>query len=618
MKTDKNNNMMKSRLGVLFIIFILIFVYLMVHLGVITFVESDNYNQRVLYQYISKQTMSDNIIPKRGQISDRNGIVLAENVRVYNIIFDPNGMIAQPENVRIASMKKIAAEVDGVTLSQLEEYLVDIPSVKYKIIGKAYELEDLTELKRAIDADEIKGVYLEGYYKREYPYNTLASDVIGIYDQTGTATYGVEQEYNDYLTGIYGRLYGYVDNGVFVKQEEILAENGYNVNLTLDFTIQKYVEDALLSYMESHEAKSANALVMNPQTGEILAMASYPTFDLNDPYNLELSLTEDELAAMTSEEIQDYRYELWKNFAVSDTFEPGSTYKALVLAAALEEGVVDLDTEFYCGGFLEVADRTIKCWKTTGHGTLTAAEALVNSCNVSFMQIGALLGRDLFYNYSQLFGVGEKTEVDMVAEGGYGTSLYFQKDQLNEVELATSSFGQGFNMTSIQLVTAFSSLINGGYMYQPHIMASIQDDSGHIVENFEPLVTRQVISQETSDTMRQLLQQVVEEGTGKGAYIEGYHIGGKTGTAEKGNRENENYVVSFIGYAEQEEAQVVVLVAIDEPEGVDPTSAIAVEVFVDIMEDVLPYMNIFKDIDEEPIIENADETGEGESLDANN
>ncbi|MDA3846364.1 MAG: penicillin-binding transpeptidase domain-containing protein, partial [Vallitaleaceae bacterium] len=466
-------------------------------------------------------------------------------------------------------------------------------------IGRDYELDQLTELKRAINSKEIQGVYLEGYYKREYPYNTLASDVIGVYDQAGTANYGVEQEYDDYLTGIYGRLYGYVDNGVFVKQEEILAENGYNVNLTIDFTIQNQVEDALQAYMETHEAKSANAIVMDPQTGEILAMASYPTFDLNDPYNLELVLSEEQLSNMTGEDIQNHRYNLWRNFNVSNTFEQGSTYKSLVLAAALEEGVIDVDTTFRCDGSLHIAGYDIRCWKREGHGDLTAAEALVNSCNVSFMQIGALLGSDTFFNYSQLYGVGEKTGIDMVAEEGDSTAIYFQREQLGESELATSSFGQGFNMTSIQLITAFSSIINGGYMYQPHIMASIEDDSGHNVENFEPIVIRQVISKETSDIMRGLLQRVVEEGTGTGAYIEGYHIGGKTGTAEQGNREIDNYAVSFIGYAEQEEAEVVVLVAIYEPEngadGEDPSSKLAVGVFENIMQGILPYMGLFKD-----------------------
>lgn len=610
MKEDLLNRMMKSRLSVLFIIFILAFIYLSLRLGLITFVENQNYNQRVLYQYITKQTMSDDIVPRRGQIMDRNGIVLAENMRLYNIIFDPNGMIAQPEEVRTASMTYIANYIPGVTTLQLEQYLIDYPTLQYKKIASGYAPEAVEQLRLAIQNDEVEGVYLEGYYERHYPYDTLASDVIGIYDNAGNARYGVEEFYNEYLTGIYGRLYGYVDEGVFVQQEEVLAENGYDINITLDFTIQKHVEAALMNYMETHVAASANAVVMNPQTGEILAMASYPTFDLNEPFDLSDVIDAETLEAMTADEKLTAQYTLWKNFNLTDTFEPGSTFKALVFAAALEEGVIDMDHMFHCDGYKRVDIYDISCWNTSGHDDLTTQEALINSCNVAFMDMGELMGREMMYDYMQMFGVNQITGIDMNAEGGVSDVNTYDESELNITELATSSFGQGFNMSPLQIITAFASLVNGGYLYEPHIMSSVVDETGHIVASNEPLVIRQVISEETSDIMRESLQLVVEEGTGKRAYIEGYHIGGKTGTAEKGPRDSDKLVVSFVGYAEDEEAEVVTFVWIDEPvsdiEGVDPSSRLAVEVFVDIMDDVLPYMGVFPDapeVEEETVIE---------------
>lgn len=612
MKQDLLNRMMKSRLSVLFIIFILAFIYLSLRLGLITFVENQNYNQRVLYQYITKQTMSDDIVPRRGQIIDRNGIVLAENMRLYNIIFDPNGMIAQPEEVRNASMQYIANYIPGLTTLELEQYLVDYPTLQYKKVASGYTPEEVEILRLAIDNNEVKGVYLEGYYERHYPYETLASDVIGIYDNAGNARYGVEEYYNEYLTGIYGRLYGYVDDGVFVQQEEILAENGYDINITLDFTIQKYVEEALVNYMETHVAASANAVVMDPQTGEILAMASYPTFNLNEPFDLTGVIDAETLDSMSSEEKLDARYTLWKNFNLTDTFEPGSTFKALVFAAALEEGVIDMDHIFHCDGYKHIDIYDISCWNTSGHGDLTTAEALINSCNVAFMDMGELMGREMMYDYMQMFGVNQQTGIDLNAEGGVSDINTYDESELNITELATSSFGQGFNMSPLQITTAFASLVNGGYLYEPHIMNSVVDETGHIVASNNPLVIRQVISEETSDIMRDTLQLVVQEGTGRRAQIEGYKIGGKTGTAEKGPREGDELVVSFVGYAEDEEAEVVTLVWIDEPQkgddGLDPSSRLAVEVFVDIMEDVLPYMGVFPEIIEE--VEEVEETQE--------
>lgn len=620
---ENSRRMMKSRLRGLFIIFFVAMSYLLIQVGLITFVDNENFDQRVMYQYVAKQTVSDQVVPKRGQILDRNGIVLAENVRVYNVIYDPNGMIQQPEEVREYSELFLAMRLDDVTTSKLEEIRRLNETAQYWPIARGVELSEIAEISEAIKSGEIKGVYLEDYYKRVYPYDTLASDVIGMYSQATGARYGIEQEYDESLTGIYGRLYGYLDDDAFVKQEEILPTNGYNVNLTIDFTVQKIVEESLQKVMDDYYTDSASAIVMDPQTGEIIAMATYPTFNLNEPYDLSYAHTEEEVELMDQQTMSDAHMWLWNNDTVSMTFEPGSTFKSMTYAACLEEGLVNENTMFYCPGFKIVAGRVIGCWKDGGHGDISAKEALEQSCNVAFMDMGELLGRELLWHYMEMYGIGQKTGLDVISEGGTSPYLYNDYDSLNVVQRATNAFGQGSNMTPIQIISSFTSVVNGGYYYQPHFMQSIVDDSGHYMDTYDEIVSRRIISDETSALVREALVNAVTEGTGSRASVEGYTIGGKTGTAEQGDREDKTYIVSFAGFVEQAgEAKLVAFINIDNPiskefPDEDVTSRTAAAAFSDIMEDVMPYMGIFPEVieEDEPVEDESQEDSSEEDSD---
>lgn len=600
MKTNNCNRVMKRHLFILFIIFISAFLFLVVRIGLITAKGNEEYKQNVLFQYVNRQTHSEVIVPKRGTIMDRHGTVFAESIKVYNVIYDPGVLVRYDDEIISSTNQFLSDSLENVTVEQLSKLIQEKPNSHYELIGIKLDYDQIGAIQEAIKDKTIKGVFLQEYYKRVYPNNTMASDVIGFLNNTNEGTYGVEEYYNDYLKGTYGRLFGFVDDDL-VNQEEIQSSNGDNILLTLDYSIQKYVEEAIVDFYEKHEANSVNVIVMNPNNGEIYAMASHPNFNLNEPYNLSENIEEDILSKMTLEEKYDERYKLWRNYNITDTYEPGSTYKALVLAAALEEGIIDENTTFNCTGSKQLYGIPIKCWKTSGHGEQNIYEALANSCNVAFMEIGEAIGKDIYYNYQHMFGFGAMTGIDLLGEEN-GAHVLYEYDEINPVELATGAFGQGFNITSIQLISAFSSIINGGYIYEPHIMKTIKDQDGIIVENNEPKIMRQIISKETSEKMIKMLINAVEEGTGKGAKIEGYQIGGKTGTAEKGDRDIKNYVVSFIGFAMQEKPEIVTLITIDEPigeNGEDPGGAFAVEVFKNIMEDVLPYKKIFPNLENE-------------------
>jgi stage V sporulation protein D (sporulation-specific penicillin-binding protein) len=586
---------MKRHLFVLFIVFILLFVGLGIKVVSIA-LEHDAYSQNVYYQYLNKQIDSDEIVTKRGSILDRNGTVLARSQKVYDIIFDPGVLVQKGEELQKYTTEFLANNLDGITADYLNELLLTKPNSHYEVIGQGLEYEQVEVLEDQIESVSVAGVFLNDYYERIYPYDTMASDVIGFMNNSFEGTYGVEEYYNEYLEGRNGRVFGVVSDENYVNQIDVMPENGQNVVLTIDFSIQKYVEEAISNYYLEEDAKSVNVIVMDPNNGEILAMASYPNIDLNNPYDLSQVIDEETLASMTSEEKYEKRYEIWKNFSVTDTYEPGSTYKPFVLATAIEEGCIDPYETYICTGSKVLYNYVIHCWYDQGHGEETAYEALANSCNVAFMEIGEEVGVDLYYTYQHMFGFGSLTNIDTIGEEDCEDVIY-KYDEIGPVELATGSFGQGFNITPIQLITAFSSLINGGNLYEPYLMKEIIDEDDNLITMNEPRVIRQVISEETSTDMTEALLKVVNEGTASSAQIEGYEIGGKTGTAEKGERGNETYVVSFIGFAPADNPQVVTLVVIDEPVGENVSSSLAIPVFKDVMEDVLPYKNIFPTID---------------------
>ncbi len=601
-KKEMDKNKMKRRLLALFILFILTFIFLAGRVVSINVKEKQQFQTSVLSQHMKKQTSSSIIPAQRGSIVDRNGTVFAESIKVYNVFYDP-GVLNQFDQVVIDYTNELVSTlIEDVTVEGLNNLLKEKPNSNYEVLAKglSYErariIEEALAQKKPVENEKeiilAKGVHLEGYYVRIYPYNTMASDVIGFYSGKTGGTYGVEEYYEEALKGVSGRLFGSLDNGNIVNQEEVQPQNGNDLMLTLDFTIQKYVEESIVQYYEEHDAKSVNVIVMNPKNGEILAMASAPAFNLNEPFNLEGIIDATELSGMSNEEKYIERFELWKNFNVSATYEPGSTYKPITLAAALEEGKISLDHTFECEGGKQVANYYIKCWKDGGHGVQTTVEALANSCNVAFMEMGEALGVDFYYDYQHMYGFGAKTNIDMLGEE---KGLLYTYDQYGSTELATGSFGQGFNITPIQLITAFSSIVNGGYLYEPTIMKKITDDKGRIVLEKEPRQIRQVVSKETALEVTRALETTVTGGTGSAAKIEGYHIGGKTGTAEKGNRQEDKYVISFIGFAPVEDPQLVTLVVIDEPVTDYVVSGWAVQVFNNIMQKILPYKAIFPD-----------------------
>ena len=597
MKKQATQRIMKGRILLLFIIFLLGIIFLAYRLIDINFFDERNYKQTVLTQQVDNLTATTNqVIPKRGSILDSMGIALAESNMVYHVIFDPKVLVSLTPEVQEATVAFLSDNLEGVTREDLETRLETRYMSNYEIIAYSLSYPEALPIMEALEDKFIAGVGFEEQYKREYPYSTMASDVVGFLQSDGVGLWGIERIYDDYLTGETGRRFGAVDADNRIKQEDVAARQGYDVTLNIDFTIQSYIEEAIENFYAEEEALSVQVVVMDPQNGAVLGMASYPNFDLNDPYNVDDLLSEEEIALMNDQAMSDFRNTLWRNGAISDSYEPGSTFKPFTVAIALEEYLVSEDDTFYCGGSKIPFENhaPIHCHKRSGHGEQTLMEALGNSCNVALMDIGLLVGRDFFYEYQRKFGFAAVTNIDQFGETSV-RSLVYTREGLNPVELQTSSFGQGFNVTPIQLITAFSSLVNGGYLYEPQIMQRVTDEEGRLIVENEPILQRKVISEEVSDKMLEALRQVVDEGTGKRAQVEGYSIGGKTGTAEKADRDTKDYVVSFIGFSPTVDPEVITLVVVDDPVGENVNSRYAAAIFKDIMEDVLPYMRVPKD-----------------------
>ncbi|PKM49802.1 MAG: peptidoglycan glycosyltransferase [Firmicutes bacterium HGW-Firmicutes-7] len=594
MKKNLYKGEMKKHLIAIFILFIFAFITLVIRVVYINIRDHQDYKTSVLSQHVGTLTKTDAIPAKRGSIADRNGTILAESVKVYNIIYDPGVLNKNKQEMIDETNLFLSSSLPNITIAQLNTLLDEKKDSHYEIIARELDYNQVKALDARIKDKSIRGVFLEAHYKRIYPYNTMASDIIGFFSSSSGGSYGIEEYYQNDLSGTDGRLFGALDEGSIINQEEVPAQHGNQIILTIDFGIQKYVEESILKYYDKHDAKSVNVIVMNPKNGEVLAMASYPNYNLNDPYDLTDIVDEQELSIMTEEKKYEERYQLWRNFLVSDTYEPGSTYKPFIIAAALEEEKISLNNTYECTGGKQVYGHYIRCWKAGGHGVQTVSEALANSCNVALMEIGDTIGKDIYFSYQQMFGFGAKTNIDALAEG---KGVYNTYDQIGPVELATGSFGQGFNVTPLQLTAAFSSLLNGGYLYEPYLTKRIVDGDGKTVMYNKPQLVRQTISEDTSKKIIQALEMVVDDGTGHKASIEGYRIGGKTGTAEKGNRLDDLYIVSFIGFAPVDNPQLITLVIIDEPDVVNPDSGLASEIFTDIMTKVLPYKTIFNELE---------------------
>lgn len=592
---------MQKKLVILFVGIILAFIALIIRITYINASNGEEYTKTVLDQ----QQYDSRVIPyKRGDIVDRNGTKLATSERVYNVILDVKTMLSDEDYVE--PTKQVLQECFGIEEETVDELIENKPNSRYSILAKGVDYATAKKFRQIDNDDEqypdVHGIWLEDDYQRTYPYSTLASDVLGFTVDGNVGNGGLEGYYNTTLNGTDGREYGYLDSESSVEQTVKEPVNGKTVVSTIDVQVQSVVEKYIQQFNDERKnkatqgegSKNTAVIVMNPQNGEILAEASYPNYDLNNPRDLTKYYSQEQIDAMSDEEKLDTLNSLWKNFCVSDTYEPGSTAKPFTVAAALETGAITGDETFYCGGSLHIGDYDIHCINRDGHGTLTVKGAVENSCNVALMQMGELIGAVDFSKYQHIFGFGELTGIDLPGEASTEGLLY-TADNMDETSLATNSFGQNFNVTMTQMVAAFSSLVNGGYYYEPHIVKQIQDENGSVVENKDPVLVKRTISEETSELVKDYMRGVVTEGSGKAANLEGYEIGGKTGTAEKLPRSEGKNLVSFIAFAPQENPEIVVYVVIDEPNEYDQAqSSLAVQMAADIMKEIFPYLGISK------------------------
>lgn len=597
----KFSKTMQRKLVMLFAAIVLAFVFLVGRITYINAASGDKYTKLVLDQ----QQYGSRTIPfKRGDIVDRNGTKIATSERIYNVILDMKVMLSKEEYIEPTI--QVLEDCFGIAEEDVRTLVDKNPTGRYNILKKGVDYATAQKFNK-IESDSekypnVKGIWLEEDYVRKYPYNTLASDVIGFTVDGNVGSNGIEASYNSILNGTDGREYGYQDESTSFEQTVKEPENGQTVMSTIDLQVQSIVEKHILEFNEEHKNQAREGegsldtavIVMNPQNGEILAEASYPNYDLNNPRDLTKYYTEEQIEAMSDEEKLDTLNSLWNNFCVSDTYEPGSTFKPFVISAGLETGVLTGEESYTCGGVLHVGDHDIHCSNRDGHGTQTLKRALENSCNVALMQIGESMGAEEFTRYQELFGFGEMTGIDLPGEASTEGLLY-EAENMDAASLATNAFGQNFNVTMTQLAASFCSLVNGGNYYEPHVVKQIQDENGNVTETKDPVLVRKTISKETSDIIKDYMYGVVEEGTGKSAAVEGYAIGGKTGTAEKLPRRNGKYLVSFIGYAPQENPQVVVYIVVNEPNAQgQANSGFATELASKIMGEIFPYLGIEK------------------------
>lgn len=548
--------------------------------------DGDRYRKEAL----SQQSYTNTVLNyQRGDVKDRNNTTLAVSVRKYDLVLEPR-TLGKDEKKKQATVDAIA-KTFGVASSVVEEVIQKKPNSMYEHIDGLKELpaKKVDKFKKQIKKERLEGVWFEEVYKRNYPLKTVGASIIGFMNSNNQGTYGVEEQYNSVLNGTTGREYGYFDSNMNLQRTIKEAKDGNSVVLTIDANVQKIIEDEIADFQKNGTgAKTIAMMVMNPKNGEILAMASNSTFDLNDPQNLASMYSEQKIAAMTDKEKNENLLSMWSNFCVGSAYEPGSTFKPFTIAAALDENIISGKSTFQCNGVKKVADREIHCSNRNGHGMLDLRHALMESCNAALMDIGLGLGRNKFSKYNKLYGFGQRTGVDLPGET---SGLIHTKEELNPVELATSSFGQTQTVTMVQMLSGFSSLINGGNYYQPHLVKEIQNSNGDVVKTIDPVIVKRTTSEDTSSKLRSYLKSTVEEGTAAPAQVKGYSIGGKTGTAEKRPVSAKKYLVSFIGCEPAEDPEVAYYVIIDEPHVKDQAhSTYATEFSSKVMKRVLPFL----------------------------
>ena len=596
---------MKIKLVGVFTAIVLAFVFLAGKAVALNLVKGEEYQKQVMSQMRSGSQI---IHFKRGDILDTNDTVLATSERSYNVILDVAGLL---ETKTSYQNKKINATVEALVKgfdldeSDLREILQDESDSRYVILKKDVDYETGKDFQTKMDKSKnIVSVTLEDSYTRTYPYGTMASDVIGFTSSGNSGTIGLEAYYNNELNGTDGKKTGYLSSGSSSENVVKSPTDGNSIVTTIDANLQAIVEKHILelnerlrdNYREGEGTKNTAVILMDPNTGAILAEASYPNFDLNQPRDLSKYYTTEEQEAMTEEERLETLNALWRNFCVSDTFEPGSTMKPFTMAAGFETGKLTGDETYVCGGSYsyEGVAKPVSCIATDGHGTETLKQVLENSCNVGMMHIADTLGAEDFCRYQHIFGFGEYTGIDLPGEGDTSNLLY-TADNMQPIDLGTNAFGQNFNVSMTQLAAGFCSLINGGNYYEPYLVKEIRNAQGDVVETKTPVLARKTVSQETCEILKDYMLGVVEEGSGKSAQVEGYAIGGKTGTAEKLPRSQGKNLNSSIGYAPQENPEVMIYVVVDEPNlAQQAASYLATRLSADIMKEAFPYLNITK------------------------
>lgn len=585
---------MKAKLARLFIGVLVALVGLGVVITRIYAKSGEKYEAIVL----SQQTYSSKTLPyRRGNITDRDGNVLATSIKVYNMIIDPKVILTENKDYLEPTVDALV-KCFGYSKDELTKLIQDNKDSRYVIKEKQLKYEQIEEFKKLMsdtkNNPDVKGVWFEEEYKRMYPYSTLASGTIGFTVAGNVGNWGIEEYYNDYLNGIDGREYGYVNEDNTMDPVVKEPTDGNTVVSTIDLNLQTICEKYIKQWVEEYHPTNVAVVMADPNTGEILAMAdSNNMYDLNNPQELKGFYSDEEIKAMSDEQKIENLSKIWRNFCVSDTYEAGSTIKPFTIAGALEDGKISKDQTFLCDGGERISGFYIKCHKTSGHGTLNVEQAIMNSCNDSLMQIAAFEGVDTFCKYQSIFGFGMRSGIDLPGEASCEGLLY-TKDNMQVADLATNSFGQNFNVNMIQMVAGFSSLINGGYYYKPHVVKQILNSNGGVVANYDKELIKQTITKDTSDFLRQALVNTVNGGTGKTAAVEGYDVGGKTGTAQHHDKSDKTYLLSFLGFAPYDNPKVVCYTIVDAPQVDNPgSSSYACKLFSAIMTEALPYMDVF-------------------------
>ena len=567
----------------------------------INYTHGDTYAKAVL----DHQTYTSTELPyKRGQILTSDGTVLAYSERVYNLILDVKQMLSD-EAYKEPTLSALVKCFD-LDRGELETRVANNPDSRYQKLLKNLTSDEIEEFKTLADdkteGKNIEGVWFEDSYIRKYPLGTFACDTVGFASANNGGELGIESQYDDELTGTNGTTYSYVDEGLEVTETQKAAVDGNNIVTTIDYNVQSVIEQCIKEYNEEKPSKNTAVVVADPSNGEILGMASYPTFDLNKPRDISGLYTDEQIATMTDDGYKNALYSLWTNYCVSESYEPGSTFKPVTVASALEEGVVKDGDTYVCNGYEMIGPDRLKChvYSSGGHGTLTVEQAVMNSCNPYMIHLALELGNAKFSEYQSLFGFGQTTGIDLPGE----TTGIVYGDKMTTIDAACNSFGQTINVNMMQMMASYCSIINGGMLYQPHVVKRIESANGEVVKENKATLIRQTVTMSTSKLLRRYLKNTVESGTAQKVAVTGYSVAGKTGTAQKSPRSENKWLISFIGHAPADNPKFAIYVIIDEPDGTTGTSGNSADVLQlshDILEKLLPYMSVYKDALDEPV-----------------